>query len=41
MTDAQHAELLAIVALAGKTDHLANGLQRPVDPVFDLSREPG
>jgi AhpD family alkylhydroperoxidase len=41
MTDAQHAELLAIVALAGKTNHLANGLQLPVDPVFDLSREPG
>jgi AhpD family alkylhydroperoxidase len=34
MTDAQHAELLAIVALAGKTNHLATGLQVPVDEVF-------
>lgn len=35
MTDAQYAELLAIVALAAKTNHLANGLQVPLDPVFD------
>ena len=35
MTDAQHAELLAIVALAAKTNHLANGLQLPVDAAFD------
>ena len=35
MTDAQHAELLAIVSLAAKTNHLANGLQLVVDPVFD------
>lgn len=35
MTDAQHAELLAIVSLAGKTNHLATGLQVPVDPAFD------
>lgn len=35
MTDAQHAELLAIVALAAKTNHLANGLQVPVDAAFD------
>lgn len=35
MTDAQHAELLAIVSLAARTNHLANGLQVPVDPVFD------
>lgn len=37
MTDAQHAELLAIVSLAAKTNHLANGLQVPVDAVFDAS----
>jgi AhpD family alkylhydroperoxidase len=37
MTAAQHAELLAIVALAGKTNHLATGLQVPVDAVFDTS----
>lgn len=36
MTDGQHAELLAIVALAAKTNHLANGLQVPVDQVFDV-----
>jgi AhpD family alkylhydroperoxidase len=37
MTDAQHAELLAIVALAAKTNHLATGLQVPIDPAFDAS----
>lgn len=37
MTDAQHAELLAIVSLAARTNHLANGLQVPVDPVFDAN----
>jgi AhpD family alkylhydroperoxidase len=36
MTDAQHAELLAIIALASKTNQLANGLQLPVDPVFNV-----
>lgn len=35
MTDAQHAELLALVALAARTNHLANGLQVPVDRAFD------
>lgn len=37
MTDAQHGELLAIIALAARTNHLANGLQVPVDAVFDAS----
>lgn len=36
MTDAQHAELLAIVALAARTNHLANGLQVPIDRAFDV-----
>lgn len=36
MTDPQHAELLALVALAAKTNHLANGLQVPLDRVFDV-----
>jgi AhpD family alkylhydroperoxidase len=36
MTDAQHAELLAIIGLAAKTNHLANGLQVPVDRAFDV-----
>ena len=35
MTEAQHAELLAIIALAAKTNHLVNGLQVEVDPVYD------
>jgi AhpD family alkylhydroperoxidase len=35
MTDAQHAELLAIIALAAKTNHLVTALQVPVDTVFD------
>lgn len=35
MTAAQHAELLSIVALAARTNHLANGLQLVVDPAFD------
>lgn len=38
MTDAQHAELLAIVALAAKTNHLATALQVPVDAVFDAGQ---
>jgi AhpD family alkylhydroperoxidase len=36
MTGAQHAELLTIVALAAKTNHLATGLQVPLDPIFDM-----
>lgn len=36
MTDVQHAELLAIVSLAAKTNHLVTGLQVPIDPVFDV-----
>jgi len=37
MTDAQHAELLAIVALAARTNHLATALQVPVDAAFSPS----
>lgn len=37
LSDAQHAEFLAIVALAGRTNHLANGLQVPLDPAFDAA----
>lgn len=36
MSDAQHAELLAIISLAASTNHLVTGLQVPVDTVFDL-----
>ncbi len=35
MTDPEHAELLRIVMTAGQTNHLLNGMQVPVDPVFD------
>jgi AhpD family alkylhydroperoxidase len=35
MTAEQHAELLAIVGLAGKTNHLVTALQVPVDDAFD------
>ncbi len=31
MTDAQYAELLSIIAVAAKTNHLATALQVPVD----------
>ena len=37
MTEQQHAELLSIVALAAKTNHLANGLQLQVDAAFDAN----
>lgn len=37
MTDAQYGELLSIVALAAKTNHLATGLQVPVDRAFDAA----
>lgn len=39
MTDAQHAELLAIVSLASKTNQLAIGLQVPVDEAFDATAQ--
>jgi AhpD family alkylhydroperoxidase len=35
MTDAEHAELLRIVTTAGRTNHLLNGLQIPIDAAFD------
>ncbi len=39
MTPAQHAEVLKIVALAARTNHLANAMQVPVDEVFVLAGE--
>jgi AhpD family alkylhydroperoxidase len=39
MTDAQHTELLAVISLAARTNHLATGLQVPVDAVFDADGE--
>jgi alkylhydroperoxidase family enzyme len=34
-----HAELLGVIALAGRTNRLANALQIPVDPEFDHKDE--
>ena len=39
MTQAQHAEVLSIVALASKTNVLATALQLPTDPEFLLDEE--
>lgn len=36
MTDAQHMHLLAIVGMAAQTNTLANTLQVPVDPEFQV-----
>jgi hypothetical protein len=38
MSDAQHAELMSVIALAAKTNHLANALQVLSDAVFDAGR---
>ncbi len=35
MTDEQYAEFLSIVSLAGKTNHLLNGIKVPVDSEFN------
>ncbi len=34
MTEAQHAELLAIIGLAAQTNHLVTAMQLPVDEAF-------
>lgn len=34
MSDAQYAELLAIIGLAAQTNHLVTAMQLPVDPAF-------
>ena len=42
MTDAQHAELLAIIGLAARTNHLVTALQVPLDEAFDAgAAQPG
>ncbi|NJR13201.1 MAG: carboxymuconolactone decarboxylase family protein [Phyllobacteriaceae bacterium] len=38
MTEAEHGELLAIIALAARTNTLANALQIPIDAAFDASK---
>lgn len=37
LTDAQHAELLRVIGLAARTNHLVTALQVPVDAAFDRS----
>ena len=34
MSDAQHAELIKVIGLAGKTNHMVNAMQVPVDERF-------
>ncbi len=36
MSDDEHAELLRIVSMAGRTNHLLNGLNIPVDDIYDM-----
>lgn len=36
MTEAQHAELTAIIAMASQTNALATALQIPIDPEFEI-----
>ncbi len=36
MSDAEHGELMQIVALAASTNHLVTALQVPVDPEFQV-----
>ena len=35
MTEAMHGELLAVLAMAGQTNRLAEALRVPVDPAFE------
>ena len=37
MTEAQRRELVAIIGLAGQTNHLVTAMQIPVDPEFDVT----
>ena len=37
LTDQQHAEFLAVLGIAAETNTLANALQIPVDPEFQIS----
>ena len=38
MSDEEHSEFLRIVALAAKTNQLVNGLQVPVDEIFNADK---
>ena len=35
MSDEEHAELMAVIALAARTNHLLTGLQVPLDPELE------
>ena len=39
MTREEHSEFLSIVALAAKTNQLVNGLQVPIDEIFDTDKQ--
>ena len=39
MTQEEHSEFLNIVALAAKTNQLVNGLQVPIDEIFDADKQ--
>ena len=39
MTQEEHSEFLSIVALAAKTNQLVNGLQVPIDDIFDADKQ--
>lgn len=38
MTGEEHADLLRVIAMAARTNHLANALQVPLDTVFDADK---
>ncbi|MEI2805181.1 carboxymuconolactone decarboxylase family protein [Albidovulum sp.] len=40
MTEAQHGELLAVIAMASQTNALATAFQVPVDPAFRTEDKP-
>ena len=39
MTQEEHSEFLSIVALAAKTNQLVNGLQVPIDKIFNADEQ--
>ena len=39
MNDEQYAEFLSIVSLAGRTNHLLNGIKVPIDPEFNHEKK--
>jgi AhpD family alkylhydroperoxidase len=41
MSDDQHADLLRVIALAAKTNQLANALHMPIDAAFDADQRIG